>query len=302
MARIFVAGLINIETTLKVDGFPIPYNTARYPFFGVNTTVSGVGYNVSRALTRLGDEVVFASMLGDDFSGSLVRMQLAHDGIDDSLVLSDLGKTPQSVILYDPQGRRAINTDLKDIQDTAYPLKGIADTISKCDLAVICNINFARPMIDLAQKAGKWIATDVHALADINDSYNQDYMQAARVLFISSDSLWDRPNMVAQQLVNRFGNEIVVVGMGREGALLFSGHGISRTFPAVYTRPVVNTIGAGDALFSCFIHEFSHHGDPELALRRATIFASYKIGETGAADGFLSATELDAWETHVISS
>jgi sugar/nucleoside kinase (ribokinase family) len=301
MARIFVAGLINIETTLKVDGFPIPYNTARYPFFGVNTTVSGVGYNVSRALTCLGDEVVFASMLGDDFSGLLVRMQLAQDGIDDSLVLNNLGKTPQSVILYDREGRRAINTDLKDIQETAFPLEGMDAIISKCDLAVICNINFARPMLDLAQKAGKCIATDVHALADINDSYNQDYMRAARVLFVSSDRLWDRPQLVAQQLINRFGNEIVVVGMGREGALLLTRHGSSHTFPAVYTRLVVNTIGAGDALFSCFIHEFAQNGDPEMALRRATIFASYKIGEAGAADGFLSTCELDAWDSQLIN-
>ena len=301
MARIFVAGLINIETTLKVEGFPIPYNTARYPFFGVNTTVSGVGYNVSKALTRLGDKVVFASMLGDDFSGLLVRMQLAHDGIDDALVLSNLDKTPQSVILYDPQGRRAINTDLKDIQETVFPLAGLSDIISKCDLAVICNINFARPMLDLAQKAGKWVATDVHALADINDSYNQDYMQAARVLFVSSDNLWDRPQIVAHQLIKRFGNEIVVVGMGKEGALLLPRHGSPRTYPAVYTRPVVNTIGAGDALFSCFIHEFAHHGDPGKALHKATIFASYKIGEAGAADGFLSTSELDAWDSQLIN-
>ena len=296
MARIFVAGLINIETTLKVEGFPIPYNTARYPFFGVNTTISGVGYNVAKALTRLGDEVVFASMVGNDFSGSLVRKQLVHDGIDDSLVLDSLDKTPQSVILYDPQGRRAINTDLKNIQETAYPLKAISEILARCDLAVICNINFARPMLNLAQEMGKWIATDVHALGDINDPYNQDYMRAARVLFISSDNLWDRPQVVAHQLIECFGNEMVVVGMGREGALLLTQHGSARTFPAVFTRQVVNTIGAGDALFSCFIHEFAHHGDPEKALCRATIFASYKIGEPGAADGFLSASELDNWD------
>lgn len=296
MARIFVAGLINIETTLKVEGFPIPYNSARYPFFGVNTTVSGVGYNVSKALTRLGDEVIFASMVGDDFSGSLVRKQLAHDGINDTFILDSLDKTPQSVILYDSQGRRAINTDLKNIQETAYPLNAISEVLAKCDLAVICNINFARPMLKMAQEMGKWLATDVHALGDIHDPYNQDYMRAARILFISSDNLWDRPQVVAHQLIKRFDNEMVVVGMGREGALLFTRHGSARTFPAVYTRPVVNTIGAGDALFSCFIHELEHHGDPEKALRRATIFASYKIGEPGAADGFLSASELDGWD------
>lgn len=57
LARILVSGLINIETTLRIEGFPIPYFPVRYPFFGINSSVSGVGYNVAAALTTLGDEV-----------------------------------------------------------------------------------------------------------------------------------------------------------------------------------------------------------------------------------------------------
>jgi len=65
--------------------------------------------------------------------------------------------------------------------------------------------------------------------------------------------------------------------------------------PAVQTRAVFNTIGAGDALFSCFLHDYLRQGDALSALQRAVIFASYKIGAVGAADGFLSAAELDEW-------
>ena len=52
---ILVSGLINIETTVGVDGFPIDYSPVRYPFFGVRSTVSGVGLNVSKALTTSGN-------------------------------------------------------------------------------------------------------------------------------------------------------------------------------------------------------------------------------------------------------
>jgi ribokinase len=55
----------------------------------------------------------------------------------------------------------------------------------------------------------------------------------------------------------------------------------------------VNTIGAGDALFSSFLHAYSRDGDPYEAIQKAVVFASYKIGETGAAEGFLKAQELD---------
>jgi ribokinase len=50
---------------------------------------------------------------------------------------------------------------------------------------------------------------------------------------------------------------------------------------------VINTIGAGDALFSAFVHFYNQSGDPYQALRKAVVFASYKIGQAGAAEGFL---------------
>jgi ribokinase len=36
-------------------------------------------------------------------------------------------------------------------------------------------------------------------------------------------------------------------------------------------------------------------GDPYSALKRAMVFASYKIGGKGAAHGFLSPEALDEW-------
>ena len=63
--------------------------------------------------------------------------------------------------------------------------------------------------------------------------------------------------------------------------------------PAVETRPVVNTIGAGDALFSAFVHAYLQSGDPYTAIQKAVVFASHKIGEKGAAEGFLDHNGLE---------
>jgi len=57
MPAITIAGLINIETTVTVTEFPIAYTPVQYPFFGVKTTVAGVGYNISKALLSLGHTV-----------------------------------------------------------------------------------------------------------------------------------------------------------------------------------------------------------------------------------------------------
>ena len=296
MKRLFVAGLVNVETTLAIDGFPLEYFPVRYLFDSMNTAISGVGWNVAKALTVLGNQVDFASLVGLDANGALVRDGLAEAGIDDGLVLDALDATPQSVILYDPTGRRQIHVDLKDIQSHTYPVHLLQMALEKCDLAVLCNINFSRPLLEIARQSKVPIATDVHALADLEDEYNREFMAAATILFLSDESLPDSPEVVVDYLLGHYQAEIVVIGLGAQGALLAvrSDRFIER-FKAVHIRGVVNTIGAGDALFSAFLDRYLRWRDPYAALEAALVFASYKIGEKGAAEGFLSTNELDTW-------
>lgn len=291
---ILISGLINIETTLKVDGFPIQYFPVRYPFFGVRSTVSGVGYNLAKALTTLGDSVHFVSMIGRDPVGTLVRGTLAADSIPAEYVLDALEQTSQSVILYDESGRRQINVDLKDVQDRSYPLEQFDAALAGCSLAALCNINFSRPFLSRVKQAGLPIASDVHTIADLDDSYNRDFMANADILFMSDERLPCSPEEWARRVQNQYGNAIIVIGLGAKGALLSVkvDHFMER-IPAVQTRSVVNTIGAGDSLFSAFLHGYLQTGSPYEAIRKAMVFASYKVGANGAADGFLSSAILD---------
>lgn len=294
MSTILVSGLINIETTLRVDGFPIPYAPVHYPFFGVNATVSGVGYNIAKALTHLGDQVRFLSIIGRDAAEAQVRAELATDRIPHAFVLSQSDHTARSVILYEDSGRRQIHVDLKDIQEQVYPAERFDQAVASCDLVALCNINFSRPMLEQARRAGQPIATDVHTIASLEDEYNRDFMRAAHILFMSDEHLPASPEDWARQVIHTYGTEVLVIGLGAQGALLSvrQDHFLER-IPPVRTRAVVNTIGAGDALFSAFLHTYARTQDPYEAIRKAVVFASYKIGENGAAAGFLSASELE---------
>lgn len=295
MDDILVSGLINIETTLNVDEFPLAYAPVRYPFFGINSTVSGVGYNITKALTILDNRVRFLSLIGSDFAGGLVRQTLAGAGIDDRYVVTAMPQTAQSVIIYNREGQRQIHTDLKDIQKRPYPPDLFSEAISTCSLAVLCNINFNRPFLQAARQAGKLVATDVHTIADLDDDYNRDYMAAAHILFMSDERLPCSPEEWARRLQNRFGTGIVVIGLGSEGALLaVRDDNFMERVTAVSVRPIVNTIGAGDALFSAFNHVYHHTHDPYEAIKKAVLFAGHKIGTAGAADGFLNHEELES--------
>ncbi len=301
MSTILVSGLINIETTARVDGFPIEYTPVRYPFFGVNSTVSGVGYNVAKALTRLGTSVQFVSLIGQDIQAQVVYAQLKQDGIPAGFVIQELAQTSCSVILYDPDGRRMINVDLKNVQETPYPPVLFEQAARDADLAILCNVNFSRPYLSVMRERGIPVATDVHAIADLDSDYDRDFMAAADILFMSHEHLPCSPEEWIRRVWDRFGAGIVVIGLGADGALLAvrADHFVERV-PAVTTRPVVNTIGAGDALFSSFIYTYHQSRDPYLAIKKAVVFASYKIGEAGAAQGFLDAAGLDRVYTETV--
>lgn len=300
MAKIVVSGLLNIETTLAVEGFPVPYQPVNYPFWGVRTTLSGVGLNLTKALHTLGHSVHLLSLVGDDPLGQFALQGVAQEGLPTQQILPLLTATPQSAILYAPNGQREIFVDLKDIQETAYPPDQAQAALADCDLAVLCNINFSRPLLKQATRLGKLIASDVHTISALDDPYNRDFMTYAHILAMSHEHLPTSPEDWAAQIQSRYGTNIVLIGLGAEGVLLAvrQDHFMER-IPAVYTRPIVNTIGAGDALFSAFLAAYLHTRDPYQAIRQAVVFASYKIGANGGAEGFLNATDLLQWTKQI---
>ena len=290
--NILVSGLLNTETTVPVRGFPIPYYPIDYPFFGVSTAVSGVGFNLAIAMKTLGDQVRLRSMTGDDFSASYIRHTLQREGIDCSGVLPRLRQTPSSVVLYDPEGARQIYCDLKDIQETTYPFSP-AD-LYEIDLVVACNINYNRPLLCLAKAAGKIIATDVHVLSDIHDPYNREFMEAADILFLSDEAIGEYYAGFLQTLSDTYPSKIIVLGRGSKGAAIYQrADGSITELPAVYAGPVINTVGAGDALFSAFLHFYARNYAPLDALHRAQVFAAHKITVSGAANGFISEDRVE---------
>jgi acarbose 7IV-phosphotransferase len=140
----------------------------------------------------------------------------------------------------------------------------------------------------------------VHSISNLDDEYNRDYMSAADILFMSYEQLPCAPEEWVKDLIDRYSTQIIVIGMGADGALLsVKPDHFMECVPAVWTRPVVNTIGAGDALFSAFVHTYNQTHNPYEAIRKAVLFASYKIGVTGAAEGFLTASELNALYTEM---
>jgi len=294
--KIIVSGLINIETTLKVRKFPIDYYPIEYPFFGIQAEVSGVAYNVGKALSALGDTIHIVSFIGEDEEGKRIVLKLEHEGIAHRFVYRELKQTPVTVALYDEEGRRQIYCDLKDIQDKSMDFSRVEAAVKDSDAVVLCNTNFNRPLLKKVKRMNKLIASDVHVLHDSDDSYNKEFMEYADILFLSDEQLPCDVEHFMVEMKKKYSAKIIVIGLGCKGALLYerSKDSIYR-FDAAPVDKVVNTLGAGDALFSCFMHYYLKGYSAPESLTRAELFAALKIRYNGAANGLTSEAVVEEY-------
>lgn len=143
MSKIAVCGLVNMETTASVESFPIEYRPVDYRFFGISSHPAGVGLNVSLALSTLGDNVTLCSLCGDDPASHFIKEHLKNHGVNTDNILSKNKSTAQSVVLYDKTGRRYVICDLADNQEQTYDHKIFREALNDCDIACLCNINYA---------------------------------------------------------------------------------------------------------------------------------------------------------------
>ena len=291
MARFLVSGLANTETSARVRGFPIPYYPIDYPFFGVETGVSGVGVNVAKALAALGHGVTLCSLVGRDAGGRWVKAELERAGIGTEFVRETDGATAAAAVLHDGEGRRQVHCDLKDLQEREYDF-AIAP-VEEADMVVACNIHFSRGLLRRAKDLGKPVATDVHVLGDPDDAYNREFMAAADVLFLSDEGAGENPRGLMEALAGRYGNRVVAMRRGAKGALLLH-RGRFTELPAWDVGGARNTVGAGDALFAAFLHHYARGMAPEEALDRAQLAAAMKIRRSGGGEGFPGAAEWEA--------
>lgn len=293
--KLFVSGLVNVETNLRIRSFPVTYYPIDYPFFGINTSISGVGYNVSMAAKTLGDEITLSSLIGKDHEGRRVAHALDDNGIMRDYVFECLDSTPVSVILCEQgEGRRQIYCDLKDIQDKSLNVDCVRDAVYSSDMCMLCNSNFNRVLLPIAKQAGKPIATDVHVLSDIYDPFNRDFMEYADILFLSDEDLPCSPLDFMISLKNVYSAKIIVIGLGSDGAIMYERATDRITqLPAVSIGGIVNTVGAGDALFTAFNHYYLRRYDAIEALKRAEVFAALKIRHDGGACGFATEQQVE---------
>ncbi len=286
--RALVVGNIGLETSLRLTS-PLP-DASSYQPHKLELGVSGVGFNVAYALQTLSTNVRLASVVGADTVGDFLLTEMRKLEIDTSYL--HIGqRTARSLVVSDASGARHVHTDLGGVKGADYPLERFDAALGGCALAVLSNIGYSRPLLARALSAGIPISTDLHAIRDLNNPYDQDFLAAATLLFFSGEHLTNAHQTVAEAR-RRFDPEVIVVGLGAEGALLSERGRDTLHVPAFLAPQIVSTVGAGDALHAAFCHFWLQGEVPEQALRFACAFAAQKIRSGQGGQGFVSEAEV----------
>lgn len=298
MSRFMVAGFVQIETIVKVDSLPIPYFQFRSIPDMINTNIGGCGYNESMALKWLGNEVDFMSMIGKDLKDSdlFKKLMLNDEQLSFEYVLPRLDAMPSSVILYN-NGKKQIFEDVKDIRTVPYDYELFERQIQDKDMVLISSCNFCRPVIELAKKYNKPLAVNVRSMRKERMIQKEDFLKAADILYISDDELDKDPYECINECREKYNQKIIIIGIGSKGVILYTREDNSiLEYKPVKTNEIVNTVGAGNALFSAFLHYYVKTGDAHEAIKAALLFASYKIGFIGTSNGFMTEEQIEQWK------
>ena len=281
--------------------------------------VPGGAANTAANVRRLGGEVVFLSVIGDDLEGSLLRDSLAASGVSPEHLLVRPGRATlakhrvvadsQMLLRFD-QG----TTDAIDRETEERLIDSLAAFFPTCDAVLVSDYGYGiltRRVIDalrdLQAHAPRVVVVDARNLRAYRHvgvtAVKPNYDEALRLLRTTEVADGDRGDRIAahaQRILDITRAEIAAVTLDTEGALVVErGRPAYRTYasPAAHSR----ASGAGDTFASALALALAAGADMPSAAELASAAATVVVGKEGTTT--CSAGELrhsiSAGEKHV---
>lgn len=295
MSKIMVAGFVLLETIVKVEGLPVRYQPFSSEVNTITSNLGGDGYNEATALTWLGNEVEFMSIWARGMMPQLEELGAKGVNLKLDYILPKLEEIPASVVLY-ADGKRQIFEDVKDSRDIQYDYQLFEERIQDKDIVLVTDANFCRPLLQLVKKYQKPLALNVRRLNKETKVKKEEFLQAADIIYVSGTDVEGDPYDWIKEVKERYNPEVFIIGIGSKGVIIYTKADNSiLEYKPVKTKEIVNTIGAGNALFSAFVHYYFKTKDAKESIKAALLFASYKIGFDGTTNGFMTEEQIQQW-------
>ena len=264
-ANVACVGLATRDTIVRVPGHP-PRDGR---IVADELVVAGGGPAATAAVTlaRLGAEVAFFGVVGDDDAGAFVRDGLADEGVDvTGLQVVPGARTPQSVILVAPDGARSIVHRPGDAEP--------AFVSPDASWVHVDHVGYGRAAGRLSVDGGNPIdgltLDGVALYAPTAERLHADFGDAQRALSA--------------------GAETVVVTRGAAGSTAYTRDEVVEA-PGVPCEPV-STLGAGDVFHGALLAYLVRGANLAEALHAANTAASLSCRALDGRSGIPSLDEL----------
>lgn len=229
-----------------------------------NYTAGGKGLNVSKVATIAGEEVLATGFIGG-YAGGYVKQQLDNLNIKNEFISVE-GETRSCINIYDSNSHSQTEFLEPGISVTKEDTQKFIDTykklIKRCSVVTISGSvprgvdkNIYSTLVALAKEQNKPVILDTsgellsNGIASLPTMIKPNTDEIASLLKLDKINSIDEVKSAAIKMHNK-GIPIVVVSLGKDGALVVCDEGIYRaTTPDI---KVVNTVGCGDSMVAAF--------------------------------------------------
>ena len=288
MKKVFICGGASYNSVITLDEFPSPEpQTIHQCHF--NETIGNTGAGKALNLSKLDFDITFHTVIGKDTFGDKVLSYLEHPNLN---VITDIDQngTERHVNIMNSKGERIsifVNPNSEKIHIDYSKLE---DYITKSDFTFINISNYCRSIIPICKTLEKEIWTDLHDY-DGKNPYHQDFIDASDYIFFSSERFKDYRQFITKQI--EAGKKLLVCTHGENGATALSQKEDWIEIKAIKSYKMINTNGAGDALFSGFLYGYSKGFDILKCMQVATITAGLSVESLGISSEELSTMFLE---------
>jgi len=224
----------------------------------------GAPMNVAIGLSRLGRKVSFFSKVSRDLFGERIMAHLANEGVDTRLILRTDQLSTLAIVSLDSAGAARYSFYIENTADRSISEKELPAALPGEIKAIHIGGSYSTALEPSASSYAALVARErdrrlISYDPNIRDSVAPDLdlwrakavilAGMAHLIKASDEDLAklypgrDAETVAADWIAD--GTCLVLITLGREGALGFTGKGVSAQVPGVKVK-VIDTVGAGD--------------------------------------------------------
>ena len=283
---ILVIGAQNIDIFAML---PEQYTLRDSNISSIQMAFGGVGRNIAVNLKRLGNEVHFLTVFGDDYFSQAAKQRLEELNISTEQSITatqSVNSTYLAVMDAEHDLYLGLN-DMKIIQNlTIEALQSKHSYILKFDYIVIDN--------NLEQEVMEYLVTTYQDKTIFVDAVSAAKVQKLKAVTPFITYLKANTIEAASLGINPTKGTMIVTNGANDITLRSNGN--KRTYHPIPIATITNASGAGDAFFSGFIHGIVHDKGEETAVTYAKVMAYLTLQHSTSTNEALTNEEV---ETHV---